>query len=145
MKEHLMQELKTAMKSKAAVRVDVIRALQAQIKDYEIANQSDVTDQIVLAMIQKQIKQRQDAEKIYRDNKRADLADKEALEATELATFLPAQLSDAELEGLINEAVNAVNATSAKDMGKVMNELKPKVTGRADPARLAPLVKARLS
>jgi uncharacterized protein YqeY len=104
-----------------------------------------MSDEVVIAAIEKMIKQRRDAEKQYRDGGRAELADAEAAEIQVLSAYLPQALSEAELAALLDDAVRDTGAAGVKDMGKVMAWLKPKTAGRADMGKLSALVKAKLS
>lgn len=144
MKTRIMAELKTAMKAREMGIVGVLRSLQAAIKQIEIDKQTELDDAGVMEVLQKQIKQRQESLKIYTDNDRADLADKEQSELDVLMTFMPEQLSDDALLEMVNAEIATQGASSMKDMGKVMNALKAKVAGQADPAVISKLVKQQL-
>lgn len=144
MKTKIMDTLKTAMKAREMNTVGVLRSLQAAIKQIEIDEQKELDDDDVMGVLQKQIKQRQESLKIYTENDRADLADKEQAELDVLMTFMPEQLSEDALLALVNDEIAAQGASSMKDMGKVMNALKAKVAGQADPAVISKLVKQQL-
>lgn len=144
MKARIMDELKTAMKAREMGTVSVLRSLQAAIKQIEIDKQVELDDSGVLDVLQKQIKQRQESLKIYTENDRADLADKEQAELDVLMTFMPEQLSEEALLEMVNAEIAAQGASSMKDMGKVMGALKAKVAGQADPAVISKLVKQQL-
>src|SRR5581483_7611934 len=104
----------------------------------------EITDAVVIAAIEKMIKQRREAETQFRAGARPDLAEKEAAEIQALAAYLPQQLGDAEVAALIGQAIAETGAAGIKDMGKVMGWLKPKVAGRTDMGKLSGLIKAKL-
>lgn len=143
-KESIQAELKTAMKAKEKNTVTVIRSVQAAIKKIEIDKQIELTDEQILDVLQKQIKQRKESLKIYTENDRADLAEKEQAEIEVLTGFMPEPLSLDELSALVEQQIKALEATSMKDMGKVMASLKEKVAGRAEPSDVSKLVKQLL-
>lgn len=143
-KESIQAELKTAMKAKEKNTVTVIRSVQAAIKKIEIDTQIELTDEQILDVLQKQIKQRKESLKIYTENDRADLAEKEQAEIEVLTGFMPEPLSLDELSALVEQQIKALEATSMKDMGKVMASLKEKVAGRAEPSDVSKLVKQLL-
>lgn len=143
-KESIQAELKTAMKAKEKNTVTVIRSVQAAIKKIEIDTQIELTDEQILDVLQKQIKQRKESLKIYTENDRADLAEKEQAEIEVLTGFMPEPLSVDELSALVEQQIKALEATSMKDMGKVMASLKEKVAGRAEPSDVSKLVKQLL-
>lgn len=143
-KESIQAELKTAMKAKEKNTVTVIRSVQAAIKKIEIDTQIELTDEQILDVLQKQIKQRKESLKIYTENDRADLAEKEQAEIDVLTGFMPEPLSVDELSALVEQQIKALEATSMKDMGKVMASLKEKVAGRAEPSDVSKLVKQLL-
>ena len=144
MKEQISHALKIAMKAREKATVSVLRSLQAAIKQIEIDKQCELDDAGVMQVLQKQIKQRQESFKIYTDNDRADLAAKEQSELEVLAAFMPEQLSDDVLLELVNSEIAAQGASSMKDMGKIMDALKTKVAGKADPANISKLIKQQL-
>ena len=145
LKATLTEELKAAMKARATIRLATIRALQTAIKEAEISSQKELEDPQVLDLIQKQLKQRQDSEALYEQNDRPDLALRERAEAAELQSFLPEAMSQDEIDAEIEAAIKETGASSIKDMGKVINLLKPKIAGRADNALVAQAVKLHLS
>lgn len=145
LKTTLTDTIKTAMKAKEMDKVKVLRNVQAVIKQVEIDGQSELDDKDVLAILQKQIKQRQESLGIYTANGRDDLAQKERFEIDVISAFLPEQLSDDKLATIIYETINELNASGMKDMGRVMSTVKDKTTGQADPAIISGLVKKALS
>ena len=145
LKTRIQEDVKTAMKAGDKARVSLLRMLSAELKQREVVDAVELTDAVVIASIEKMLKQRRDSESQYRAGNRADLADKEAYEIQTLTTYLPQQLSEPEIAALIQQAVQETAAAGIKDMGKVMGWLKPKVAGRADMGKLSGLIKARLS
>lgn len=145
LKDTLNDTLKTAMKAREMDKVKVIRNLQAVIKKIEIDDKVELADNDILAVLQKQIKQRQESLAIYKDNGREDLAEKEQFEMDLLQEFMPAQMSEEELVELVKAEIAEQGAESMKDMGKVMGALKAKTMGKADPAIVSKLVKQALA
>ena len=144
LKEKLTQAMKDAMRAKDSARLGVIRMALAALKQVEVDERIELDDARVLAILDKQIKQRQDAATQYADAGRQELADIELAEIVVLRDFMPAQLSDEEISQLIDEAVTATGASGMQDMGKVMGLLKPKLQGRADMCAVSAKFKARL-
>ncbi len=145
LKETLTEAVKTAMKAKEMDKVKLLRNVQAAIKQIEIDEQITLDDKGVLALLQKQIKQRNESLTIYQQNGREDLASKEQFEIAVISEFLPAQLSEDELNAIIAATISELGASGMKDMGKVMNAVKDKTSGQADPAMISGLVKKALS
>jgi len=143
--DQIKQDTKEAMKAKDAFTRDTLRSLQAAIKQEVIDNKVEASDDVVLKIIQRLIKQRNDAANQYKDAGREDLYEKETKEATILKAYLPAQLDDAELEAIVQEAINESKASSMKDMGKVMKPALQKVGNRADGKRVSECVKRLLA
>jgi uncharacterized protein len=141
----ITEDIKTAMRAGDKARLSVLRMLSAELKRREVVESITLTDAVVIAAIEKMIKQRRDSEQQYRAGDRAELADKEAAEIIVLQHYLPQPLSDSEITALIEEAVSATGAESGRDMGKVIGWLKPKVAGRADMGALSGRIKQRLS
>lgn len=145
LKSQVQSDMKTAMKAKDKERLGTIRMLLAAIKQREIDDQISLTDTDVLAVINKMIKQRKESEKQYRDADRPELAEKEALEITHLTIYLPEQLEAEKVNEIVDAAVTETGATSMKDMGAVMNIVRPQVQGRADMGAISALIKQKLS
>lgn len=145
LKATLTDSIKTAMKAKNMEQVKVLRNVQAVIKQVEIDGQTELNDKDVLAILQKQIKQRQEPLGIYTANGRDDLAQKEQFEIDVISAFLPEQLSDDKILAIINETISELGASGMKDMGRVMNAVKDKTAGQADPAVMSGLVKKALT
>ena len=145
LKERLDQDLKTAMREKAQLRLDTIRMLKSAIKYREIELMKPLDDAGIQGVIASEVKRRRDAVEQYKAGHRQDLADKEDAEIAILQAYLPQQLTADELRAKVEAAVQAVGAQGMKDMGKVMKALLPEVQGRAEGAVVSELVKARLS
>ncbi len=144
LKTALTNAMKDAMRAQDKDRLGVIRMATAAIKQIEVDERIELDDARVLATLEKMIKQRRESVTAFEQGGRPELAAKEAAEIVVLQSFLPAQLSDAEIDSLIAEALATTGATTARDMGKVMNELRPKLAGRADTGAVSQKVKARL-
>ena len=145
LKEQLDQDLKTAMREKAQVRLETIRMLKSAIKYREIELMKPLDDAGIQAVISSEVKRRRDAIEQYRAGNRPELAEKEEAEIVVLQGYLPQQLSADELRAKVDAAVAAVGAQGMKDMGKVMKALMPEVQGRAEGSAVSDMVKARLS
>ena len=144
LKNQITDVLKAAMRAKEMDKLTVIRGLQAAIKQIEVDERIELDDAQVLAVIEKQIKQRKESIKAFLAANREDLASKEQAEFEILSQFLPEAMSEEELDSLIAQTIEAQSATSMKDMGKVMNSLRPIIAGRADPAQVSAKIKAQL-
>lgn len=142
--DKLLADIKDAMKSGAKDRLVTLRSLHAQIKDATVNAGKDMTDDAVIAVVAKQIKQRTDAITQFKAAGRDDLVANEEREVAILKQYQPAQLSEAEIEALVVEAVAATGATTKKEMGKVMAALMPKVKGKADGALVNRIVGSKL-
>ena len=145
LKTRLGDTLKTAMRERQSDRVMVLRGVQAAIKQIEVDTRESLDDAQVLAVIEKQLKQRRESINAYTNANRPDLADKEQFEANVISEFLPAALTDDELNAMIDAEISTQGATSIRDMGKVMNALRPQVMGKADAGDVSKRIKARLS
>ena len=143
LQERLVDEMKEAMRSGQAAKLSVIRMLRSALKNREIDRGKDkpLTDQDVLDVIQSGIKQRRESIEQYQKAGRSELVAKENEEITILQTFLPAQLSESELDALVKAAAAEVGASSMKDMGKVMKAVLPRVAGRAEGGAVSAAVK----
>ena len=146
LEDQIMNDFKQAMKNKEAIRVSTLSLLRSQLKYVLIEKKADkLIDSDVIAVIKKQAKQRQDAIEQYEQGGRPDLADKEKQELAILKSYLPQEMDEAQLKGLIQEAVKEVQAAGIKDMGKVMPVVMAKVAGRADSKLTSDLVKQSLT
>jgi uncharacterized protein YqeY len=144
LKERITEDMKTAMRSGEKDRLAVIRLLQAAIKQREVDERVILDDAQVTAVLEKMIKQRKESVAAFEKGNRADLVAKENAEIVVLQPYLPAQLSDAELDALIAEAISSTSASSIKDMGKVMGVVKSKAAGKADMGAVGARIKAKL-
>ena len=137
--------MKVAMRAKETARLSTIRLLLAAIKQREVDERIELDDAQVLSVIEKMVKQRRESIAQFEKASRNDLADVEKAEIQVLSGYMPAQMSDADVEKTIQSAISETGATGAKDMGKVMAALKAKLAGKADMGKVSGLVKARLS
>jgi uncharacterized protein YqeY len=144
LKERITEDMKTAMRGGEKDRLAAIRMLQAAIKQREVDERIQLDDAQVLSAIEKMIKQRKESIAQFEAGGRADLVAKEAAEMALLQVYLPAQLSEADLDALIAEAIASTGAASIKDMGKVMGVVKSKAAGRADMGAVGARIKAKL-
>ncbi len=145
LKENIQSDMKAALRAGEKARLGVIRMLLAAIQSREIEERGDLSDNDVLQVVEKLIKQRKDSARQYADAGRPDREAQELSEAELLQAYLPEQLSEAELGALLDEVMAATGASTMKDMGKVMGQLKAKAQGRADMGSLSAIVKSRLS
>lgn len=145
LKETLSEDMKSAMRAKDSEKLATIRLINAAIKQREVDERIELGDDQVLAVIEKMIKQRKDSITQFEAGGRQDLADKEKSEITVLAAYMPAQMSEAEVQAEVAAAVSQAGASGPQDMGKVMAVLKPKLAGRADMTAVSASVKAALT
>jgi hypothetical protein len=144
LKERITEDMKAAMRAGEKERLGTIRMLQAAIKQREVDERVMLDDAQVLAVIEKMVKQRKESIAQFEQGGRADLAAKEKSEIELLTAYLPAQLSEAELDALIKDAIASTGAASIKDMGKVMGVVKARAAGRADMGAVSARIKAAL-
>ncbi len=137
--------MKVAMRARDGSRLSTVRLLLAAIQQKEVDERVVLDDAQVLSVIEKMIKQRRESIALFEKAARSDLADAEKAEIEVLSGYRPAQLSEAEVEKLVQSTISETGASGAKDMGKVMAALKAKLAGKADMARVSALVKSRLS
>ena len=145
LKAQITEDMKAAMRAKEMDRLGTIRLLQAAIKQREVDERIELDDAAVLAVVDKMIKQRKDSITALQQASREDLAAKEAAEIAVLQVYMPAQLSDAEVDAAVRDAVAKAGAAGPQDMGKVMGILKPALAGRADMTQVSARVKAALT
>ena len=145
LKERITEDMKSAMRSGEKDRLAAIRMILAGIKQREVDERITLDDTQVFAVLEKMLKQRRESIAHFQAGGRQDLVARETAEVTLLQGYLPAQLSDAELDSLIAEAIASTGASSVKDMGKVMAAVKGKAQGRADMAAVSARIKARLA
>lgn len=145
LKERISNDVKDAMRAKDKARLGTLRLLQAAIKQREVDERIELDDAAVLAILEKQIKQRREAANQYTEAGRSELADAELAEIALIEPYLPEQLTDEEVEALITAAIDKTGASEMKDMGKLMGILKPQLQGKADMGQVSGRIKARLS
>ena len=144
LKEQLKSDLKEAMRTKDILKRDTIRAINTMIKQIEVDQRIDLVDEDVIKLIQKGIKQREEAILQFKEASRDDLVKNEQDQIDIFSLYLPKQLTDDELETIIKSLITEVGATSMKDMGKIMNPAKEKIGGSADGKRINEMVKKLL-
>ncbi|MCR9276599.1 MAG: GatB/YqeY domain-containing protein [Pseudomonadaceae bacterium] len=145
LKAAVAEATKSAMKARDKARVGVLRLVTSEIKRAEIDGGASLDEDATIAVLTRMLKQRRDSLTQYTEAGRTDLADQEAFEIGVITEFMPAQLSDAEIEGMVRAAVEETGAASMADMGKVMGVLKPKLAGKADMGKVSALVKANIA
>ena len=145
LKERITEDMKAAMRAGEKERLGTIRMLQAGIKQREVDERISLDDAQVLSVIEKMLKQRKESIAQFEQGGRADLAAREQAEIELLTVYLPAQLSAAEVDALIKDAIASTGAASVKDMGKVMAIVKAKAAGRTDMGAVSARIKAALS
>jgi uncharacterized protein YqeY len=144
LKEQIFADMKTAMRAKQASQLESIRMLRAAIQRKEVDDQTEIGDEEVLAILQKQIKQSQDAISQFTKGERADLAEKEQIHVDHLSVYLPEQMSDEDIAAAVTAAISQTGAESMKDMGKVMGMLKGQLQGKADMGKVSGIIKSTL-
>ena len=145
LKTRINDDVKTAMRSKDKERLGTLRLLTAAIKQIEVDERIELDDEKIVAVIEKMLKQRKDSIEQFEKAGRTELAEIEIKEVAILKEFMPEQLSDADVDALIDEAITSTGAEAMKDMGKVMGMLKPKLAGKADMGAVSGKIKAKLS
>jgi uncharacterized protein len=150
LRARISDDLKAAMKARDAVRLSTLRLITAAIKDRDIALRDDTTDREmtdteILATLARMVKMRQDSAKAYEEGGRLELVERELAEIAVIEGYLPRQMDDAEVDAAIATTIAELEATSIRDMGRVMNALKAKYTGQIDFGAVGPQVKARLT
>ena len=142
--EQVKAAMKAAMKAREKQTLSTIRLIQADFKRIEVDERIEIDDARAIAIMDKMVKQRRDSAKQYRDADRPELADQEDAEILVIQTFLPEQLSAADIDALIDEALAGIEATGMAAMGQLMGKLKPQLQGRADMGEVSQRVKAKL-
>ncbi|AIF46687.1 GatB/YqeY domain-containing protein [Dyella japonica] len=145
LKQQLTDDMKTAMRGGEKDRLGVIRLILAAVKQREVDERIELDDVQTLAVLEKMVKQRKDSISQYQAANRQDLADVEQAEMKVIETYLPAKLSEEEIDALITAAIAETGASSARDMGKVVAAVKEKAAGRADMGVVSGRIKARLA
>jgi uncharacterized protein len=144
LKAQISEDMKTAMRAKDSARLGTIRLLQSAIKQREVDERVELNDGDIIAVIEKMLKQRRDSIAAYESANRQDLADVEKFEVAVLQTYLPQQLTEDELNAILEKVIAETGASGIKDMSKVMAAIKPLVVGRADMGKISGLIKSRL-
>ena len=144
MYDSIKSEIVKAMKEHNKERLNVLRMVKASVDLEHIDKKVEINDELVLSVVLKQVKMREDSIEQYSKTSRSDLVEKETLELNILKEFLPKPLTDSEVDELISEAIDEIKPESMKDMGKVMGYLSPKVKGRTDQKALSIKIKERL-
>jgi uncharacterized protein YqeY len=144
LKGKITDDMKSAMKAGDKDRLRAVRLILAAIKQIEVDQRVEIDDAAVLSILDKMVKQRRDSVEQFQKGGRDDLVNIELAEIAVIETYLPEQLSDADLDSLIDEVITATGAESIRDMGKVMGQIKSKAAGRADMGAISAKVKARL-
>ncbi len=145
LKGKIIEDMKFAMKAGDKDRLRAVRLILAAIKQIEVDKRVELDDAAVLSILDKMVKQRRDSVEQFQKGGRDDLVNIELAEIAVIETYLPEQLSNEELDALINEVISATGAESIRDMGKVMGQIKSKAAGRADMGAVGAKVKTRLS
>ena len=145
LKSRLTDDMKAAMKSGEKDRLGVIRLVNSAIKQREVDERIELDDAQVMAVLEKMLKQRRDSIEQFDAAGRTDLADKERYEVGVIEAYLPAKLSDGEVETIVDQAIREVAPAGPKDMGKLIAAVKPKLAGRADMGKVSELVKRKLA
>jgi len=143
--EQMGKDIVTAMKEKDTLKLSVLRMVKGAIQLENINNKKELTDELFIDVVSKQIKQRNESLEEFTNAGRTDLADKVASEIEILKTYLPEQLTSEELEKILNEVFEKVKPTSAKDMGAIMKEVTPLVKGKADMKEVSNLIKEKIN
>lgn len=145
LREQLNNAVKEAMRNKDKTRLVTLRMAQSAVKQIEIDERRELTDEDVLKVLDKMLKQRRDAASQYDDAGREELGDKERAEMVIIEEFMPSALTEDDLDGLIRMSISATDAQGVQDMGRVMNDLRPQVLGRVDMGHLSKKVRDALS
>ena len=145
LKAQITEQMKDAMRAKDSARLGAIRLLLSAIKQREVDERIELTDADVISVIEKMLKQRRDSITAFESANRTDLADIEKYEVSVLQTYMPKQMSDAEISAIVDQVIADSGAQGAKDMGKVVGLVKPLVAGMADMGKVSGLIKAKLS
>lgn len=144
LKQKIAEDVKSAMRAGDTKRRDTLRLLQAALKQKEVDERIELEDQVVIAVIEKMLKQRKDSIAQFEAAQRADLAEIEEFEIGVLQTYMPEPLNDVELDAIINEAIASAGEGKVPQIGQVMNLLKSRIAGRADMKKVSTLVKERI-
>lgn len=143
-KDLILNDIKTAMKLKNEFERDTLRTLNAALKQVEVDKRIELSDDVVLPILQKEIKKRKDSAQLYKQGSRDDLAQKEEAEIELIKRYLPAQLNNEELIKIVKEIANEINATSIKELGALVKTAKNKIGASADAKRISEVAKSIL-
>lgn len=143
--DRLSEDLKTAMKAKEKVKVETIRMVRAQLKDFQIAKRDELTEEDEISVVTNAAKKRKEALELYEKSDRQDLIDRERQELEIISAYLPAQLSKEEVEKVVLKVMEEVGASSPQDMGKVMGTAMKELKGKADGKMVQEIVREKLS
>lgn len=144
LKARIAEETKATMRARDSRKLGVLRLVGAEIKRVEVDERRELADDDVLAVLERMTKQRVDSERQFRDAQRQDLAEQEAFEIAVIRAFMPVPFTEDELASIVAQAIAEAGATSAREMGAVMNLLRPRVLGRADMKAVSAQVKSKL-
>jgi uncharacterized protein len=144
LKAQITEDMKNAMRAKDTARLGAVRLLLSAMKQREVDERIELADADVIAIIEKMLKQRRDSIAAYESANRTDLAEVEKFEVSVLQTYLPQQLTEAEIMAIVDKVIADTGASGAKDMGKVVGAVKPLVAGQADMAKVSGLIKSKL-
>lgn len=145
LKLQITDDVKLAMKAKDKPKLGVLRLITAAIKQVEVDQRIELSDEQVITVLEKMLKQRKDSIGQFEKAGRDDLKDIEVFEVGIIQNYMPEQLSEADITAMIVQAISDSGANSMKDMGKVMGQLKPKLSGRADMGNVSKMIKSKLS
>lgn len=145
LREQITSDMKSAMRAHEAEKLATIRMLLAAIKQKEVDERVTLEDQDITGIISKLIKQRKDSVKMYLEGGRPELADKENAEIAVLTAYLPKQLSEEEISGIVDAVIEKLGASGMAAMGKVMGAVKPQLAGKADMSKVSAIIKAKLT
>ena len=145
LKQSITDAMKDAMRAKDKPRLSTIRLMLSELKRIEVDERIDLPEDRIISILEKMIKQRRDSVKQYTDGGRPELAEAESAEIGVIQEFMPAALSEAEISEIVSKAITATGAAAMQDMGKVMNEVRPQLAGRADMSVVSKMVKQQLA
>jgi len=145
LKQSITDAMKDAMRAKDKPRLSTIRLMLSELKRIEVDERIDLPEDRIISILEKMIKQRRDSVKQYTDGGRPELADAESTEIGIIQEFMPAALSEAEISEIVSKAITATGAAAMQHMGKVMNEVRPQLAGRADMSVVSKMVKEQLA
>mgnify|MGYP006108189037 CR=1 FL=1 len=145
LKVKINEDMKSAMRSKDSARLGAIRLLQSALKQKEVDERIDIGDRDILPIIEKMLKQRRDSIDAFKKADRQDLVEKEEFEVSVLMQYMPEPLEESEILNIIDKAIESLSASSMKDMGAVMNAVKPELSGKANMADVSQKIKSKLT